>query len=83
MKRMNRHLISGMATVGIALSACGLGLPIHTQPLSSVPTLNLAPTPIAPESVNTLLWTPGRNLSPGLDRNVIGPTATIEIMSNT
>jgi hypothetical protein len=83
MKRITRHLISGMATAGIALSASSLGLPIPTPPMSTTPSLDAEPTLIAPEAVNALLWSPGESVAPGWVREAIAPVATMETLSNT
>lgn len=69
MKRITRHLVSGMATAGLALSASGLGLPISTPPLSSAP---------APDAVNPFPWTQGESADPGWHRDASDPVASME-----
>lgn len=82
MKRINLRLLSGMVTAGIALSASGLGLPIPTHPLSSAPSVDDAPTPITPEPVHAISWTPGEDIAPGWEREAIDSVATMDTTSN-
>jgi hypothetical protein len=77
MKRTTRHLISGMATLGVALSASSLGLPIPSQISTNAPSLDSAQG-----MPNALPWTPQYDAAAGSDRLTISAVTPIEPISS-